>query len=88
MFSDADAPSNFPAAFTGFELFASTGFVTVIPDFIGYGISKDIVHPYYDMQSAGLSVADMLKAVKYYLKTNNRAIKDKLFLLGYSVGED
>lgn len=86
MFSDAEAPSNFPAAFTGFELFASTGFVTVIPDFIGYGISKDIVHPYYDMQSAGLSVVDMLKAVKYYLKTNNSAISDKLFLLGYSEG--
>ncbi|MGV8879174.1 MAG: alpha/beta hydrolase family protein [Sphingobacteriaceae bacterium] len=86
MFSDAEAPSNFPATFTGFELFASTGFVTAIPDFIGYGISKDIVHPYYDMQSAGLSVVDMLKAVKYYLKTKNSAINDKLFLLGYSEG--
>lgn len=86
MFSDAEAPSNFPASFTGFELFAATGFVTVIPDFIGYGISKDIVHPYYDMQSAGTSVVDMIKAAKYYLKKNNTTINDKLFLLGYSEG--
>lgn len=86
MFSDADAPSNFPAAFTGFELGASAGFVTVIPDFIGYGVSKDIVHPYYDMQSSGVAVVDMIKAAKYYLKSQKIAINDKVFLLGYSEG--
>lgn len=86
MFADADAPSNFPATFSGFEIGASAGFVTVIPDFIGYGVSKDIVHPYYDMQSSGISVVDMIKAAKYYLKTQNTAISDKLFLLGYSEG--
>ncbi len=86
MFADADAPSNFPLTFTGFELFASTGFVTVIPDFIGFGVSKDIIHPYYDMQSSGQAVVDMIKAAKYYLKTQNKAISDKLFLVGYSEG--
>lgn len=86
MFADAEVPSNFPTAFTGFELFASTGFVTVIPDYIGYGASKDIIHPYYDMQSSATAVVDMLKAAKYYLKANNKAINDKLFLVGYSEG--
>jgi pimeloyl-ACP methyl ester carboxylesterase len=86
MFSDADAPSNFPATFSGFELGASAGFVTIIPDFIGYGISKDIVHPYYDMQSSAAAVVDMIKAAKYYLKSQNKAVNDKLFLLGYSEG--
>ena len=68
MFADADAPSNFPTAFTGFELFASAGFITVIPDYIGFGASKDIAHPYYDMQSSGIAVVDMIKAAKHYLK--------------------
>ena len=86
MFADADAPSNFPLTFTGFELFASTGFVTVIPDYIGFGVSKDIIHPYYDMQSSGQAVVDMIKAAKYYLKQQNKAINDKLFLIGYSEG--
>lgn len=86
MFADADAPSNFPLTFTGFELFASTGFVTVIPDYIGFGVSKDIIHPYYDMQSSGQAVVDMIKAAKYYLKTQNKTISDKLFLIGYSEG--
>jgi pimeloyl-ACP methyl ester carboxylesterase len=86
MFRNSDAPSNFPTGFTGFELFASTGFVTLVPDYIGYGISKDIPHPYYDMQSSGLAVVDMIKAGKYYLQTQNKTVNDKLFLLGYSEG--
>jgi pimeloyl-ACP methyl ester carboxylesterase len=86
MFSDADAPSNFPSTFSGFELGASAGFVTVIPDFIGYGESKNIVHPYYDMQSSAATVVDMIKATKYYLESQKTVINDKLFLMGYSEG--
>jgi pimeloyl-ACP methyl ester carboxylesterase len=86
MFRNSDAPSNFPIGFTGFELFASTGFVTLVPDFIGYGISENIAHPYYDMQSSGLTVVDMIKASKYYLQSQNKAVNNKLFLLGYSEG--
>ena len=86
MFSDADAPSNFPSTFSGFELGASAGFVTLIPDFIGYGESKDLVHPYYDMQSSAATVVDMIKATKYYLESEKIAINDKLFLMGYSEG--
>ncbi|MBL4675590.1 MAG: prolyl oligopeptidase family serine peptidase [Mucilaginibacter sp.] len=86
MFRDADAPSNFPGAFTGFELFASAGFMTVIPDNIGLGVSKDIPQPYYDLGSSGLTVADMIVAVKYYLKQKSISISNKLFLVGYSEG--
>lgn len=86
IFSDADAPSNFPTAFTGFELFASTGFVTAIPDFIGYGASNSTFPPYYDMQYSGSAVVDMLKASKYYLSTLKKTINNKLFLVGYSEG--
>ncbi|MCW3106418.1 MAG: hypothetical protein JWQ09_924 [Segetibacter sp.] len=86
MFKFTDAPSNFPATFTGFELFAAGGFVTIIPDFIGYGVSQDIPHPYYDQQYSGLAVVDMIKAVKYYLAKQNSAISNRLFLIGYSEG--
>jgi pimeloyl-ACP methyl ester carboxylesterase len=86
IFSDADVPSAFPTAFTGFELFASTGFVTVIPDFIGYGASKSTFPPYYDMGYSGSAVVDMLKASKYYLSTIRKTISNKLFLVGYSEG--
>lgn len=86
MFKFADAPSNFPNTFTGFELSASAGFVTLIPDFIGYGISQNITHPYFDQKSSGLTVVDMIKAAKYYLGKQNIPISNRLFLDGYSEG--
>jgi pimeloyl-ACP methyl ester carboxylesterase len=86
IFANSDAPSNFPNSFTGYELFAAAGFVTVIPDYIGYGVSGNIVHPYYDTQYSGSVVVDMLKAAKYYLSTQSKPITNKLFLVGYSEG--
>jgi pimeloyl-ACP methyl ester carboxylesterase len=82
----SDAPTNFPLAFTGFELFAATGFVTIIPDYIGYGVSQSIKHPYYDQQHSGNTVVDMIRAVKYYLKKENKTTSNRLFLFGYSEG--
>jgi len=85
-FKQSDSPSNFPSTFTGFELFASAGFVTVIPDFIGLGVSGNVVQPYYDKPTSAGAVVDMLKAVKYYLQQQNIAINKNLFLIGYSEG--
>lgn len=86
IFRAAEAPSNFPNTFSGFELFASAGFVALIPDFIGYGVSQNITHPYYDKESSGLTVTDMIKSVKYFLQKQNTAVSDRLFLVGYSEG--
>ncbi|WP_207425143.1 S9 family peptidase [Pedobacter sp. SYSU D00535] len=86
MFLDADAPSNFPLTFSGFELFATAGFITAIPDYLGYGVSKDIVHPYYDAEHSASTVIDMLKAVKDYLEKENIQYSSRLFLAGYSEG--
>ena len=86
MFRQADAPSNFPNAFTGFELFASAGFVTVIPDFIGLGASQQVVQPYYDKATSAATVVDMLKATRYYLQHKQIATNKNLFLVGYSEG--
>jgi len=86
MFRQADSPSNFPATFTGFELFASAGFITVIPDFIGLGVSQNIVQPYYDKATSAATVVDMLKAARYYLQQKQIAFNKNLFLVGYSEG--
>jgi pimeloyl-ACP methyl ester carboxylesterase len=86
MFRQADAPSNFPSAFTGFELFASAGFVTVIPDFIGLGASSNVMQPYYDKATSASTVVDMLKAAQYFLQQQSIATNKNLFLIGYSQG--
>jgi len=86
MFRFTDAPSNFPNSFSGYELVASAGYITLIPDFIGYGVSQNIPHPYYDQQSSGLTVVDMIKAAKYYFQQQKITTGSRLFIVGYSEG--
>ncbi|WP_266203927.1 alpha/beta fold hydrolase [Pontibacter kalidii] len=84
-FAHRDAPSNFEGL-SGFELFAAAGYVMLIPDYIGFGASKDILHPYYDQKHSALAVVDMVKAAKTLYKEKEVPVSDKLFLVGYSEG--
>ncbi len=88
IFSNAEAPSEFSLSegVSGFELFAATGFISIIPDFIGYGSSKDIVHPYYNAELTGAAIVDMILASKEFLDKSSIEYDDKLFLFGYSEG--
>lgn len=86
IFRYADAPSNFPNSFSGFELFGSAGYVTVIPDYIGYGVSQNVTHPYYNKEYSALSVVNMIKAAKYFLHQRFIITSKRLFLIGYSEG--
>lgn len=79
-----EAPSL--GSFTGMELFASAGYISLVPDFIGYGKSASVFHPYYDEEHSALAVIDMIKSVKEFLNTNKIGFNDKLFLAGYSEG--
>lgn len=86
IFKDTEAPSNFPATPSGFEICAAAGYITVIPDYIGYGVSKDTVHPYYIQQYSGTVVVDAINAAKVFLNRQKVAYSNRLFLLGYSEG--
>ena len=86
LFAHKDAPSNFPNSFNGPELFASAGYATFIPDYIGYGASANVLHPYYNAQYSAMSVIDMIKAGKIFCKEEEIPVSDKLFLAGYSEG--
>lgn len=71
---------------TGMELFAAAGYIAFMPDFIGYGASQQIFHPYYDKASSALCVIDLIKAVREYLGELEIPFNDQLFLAGYSEG--
>lgn len=85
--------SNAPSVNPDYELYmllefvASTGFVISMPDYLGFGESKEMFHPYYDKASTVQSVTDMLRAVKE-LATNYLEIdvSDDLYISGYSQG--
>jgi pimeloyl-ACP methyl ester carboxylesterase len=72
--------------FSGLEFFGAAGYITIVPDFIGYGASDDIFHPYYDEEHSAAAVTDMLEALKEFLTDENISHDGKLFLAGYSEG--
>lgn len=72
--------------FTGLEFFGTAGYIAFAPDFIGYGESDEIFHPYYDEEHSAVAVTDMIKAIKEFLTEESIPFNEKLFLAGYSEG--
>ncbi len=80
-----NVPSQY--GFDGYSLcLSSTGFVTILPDYLGLGESE-LLHPYHHQESTANSVIDMIRASRYFcsnfedIQTNHQ-----LFLAGYSEG--
>ena len=82
--ADYEVPSQKGAVTEG--LFSLFGYVVVAPDYIGYGASRDLVHPYYDVISTGQASADMLLASKEYFASISRKVAHKVTVMGYSQG--
>lgn len=88
--SNTDAPSlNYgDSQFALLENIAGLGFIVAIPDYIGFGESNNILHPYYHRASSDSAVIGLINASKALV--NDTAIggstNGKLFLAGYSQG--
>lgn len=65
---------------------AGPGFIGVVPDFIGFGSSKDILHPYYLEEPTATAVIDNVRAARELALINRLEFNGKLFLAGYSQG--
>ena len=65
---------------------ASMGFITVVPDLIGFGRSKDIFHPYFIEEPTADAVRDLILAARALAVQKNINFDDRLFLAGYSQG--
>ena len=86
--NDQKAPSNLnfnQNNSSGFELFAAFGFISVIPDYLGFGASTDLVHPYFNYTTSAQSSVDMIRATQEFL-ADSIAYRPELFLTGYSQG--
>lgn len=88
LFEETDAPSYFKE---GTEvsigiLLAGTGTIIAMPDYIGYGDSKNVPHPYEHRKGLAEPGLDFIRAVKEYLEKENTNWNKKLMLAGYSQG--
>jgi pimeloyl-ACP methyl ester carboxylesterase len=72
--------------YTAISVLASSGYVVVAPDYIGYGASKNLPHPYEHAASLASASLDMLRATREFSKKENIKLNNKNFLLGYSEG--
>jgi pimeloyl-ACP methyl ester carboxylesterase len=88
IFADEDAPSEFdlPDNFTGFEFIASLGYFTLIPDMIGYGVSREIIFPIHNYEHSANTMIDFIYASEEFIKVKKLAVNHKKFLTGYSQG--
>lgn len=84
-----DAPSDFSASDPYSILYgvlSSSGFIGVVPDYIGFGASSSTLHPYYVEDLAASAIIDMLKAAKELVLEKKVRFNARLFLAGYSEG--
>jgi pimeloyl-ACP methyl ester carboxylesterase len=70
------------------EAVASLGFVVTLPDYLGFGASKNMFHPYLEKASTILTVTDMFRAVKELATPDylNFTLSKDTYLMGYSQG--
>jgi acetyl esterase/lipase len=88
MFYDGYTPSlQTGASDWGMELTATNGYIVFLPDYIGYGTTADIIHPYHLYRPTVDASIDMILAGKEFLRNNKIEFRDDgIFLSGFSEG--
>ncbi|UCE06865.1 MAG: alpha/beta hydrolase [bacterium] len=80
----SQSPLNSVEGIVGMVL-ASMGYVTVVPDYLGFGASN-IMHPYLHAESLVPCVVDLMRATRTYCAHNGTSLDGRIFLTGYSEG--
>ena len=87
-FKDEEAPSK-NATFSVVSrksIFASNGYIVILPDYQGYGIDEERIHPYHQSHTLAQASYDMIKASREALIEMDINPDIQLFLAGYSEG--
>ncbi len=85
----SEAPTEDPnnQLFQILQMMGSTGFIICLPDYLGFGESDHMFHPYLHKESTVQSVVDMLRAIdEMVAQDENIAFNDDLYISGYSQG--
>lgn len=85
----AKAPSKSPtdSLFVMIEAVAATGFIVALPDYLGFGASSTMFHPYLHKESTVTSVVDFFRAIREMTaKMKSTILTKDTYLMGYSQG--
>jgi len=86
IFLNSQAPSIHSSSIDGIMVLAGTGYIVSAPDYLGYGESSKVMHPYIHAESLASASVDMLRASKVFLAQEKILHNSQLFLAGYSEG--
>jgi pimeloyl-ACP methyl ester carboxylesterase len=90
IFQDSDAPSSILTSAEGMvgAVFAAIGYIVVMPDYIGYGDSTALMHPFVHAATLASATVDMNRAARVFFKQPGigAVTNGQLFLAGYSEG--
>jgi len=64
---------------------ASMGYMAVVPDYLGFGVSK-VMHPYLHAESLTPCVIDLMRAARSFSATSQISLNGQILLTGYSEG--
>ena len=84
--ADNDAPTKQQQQDFVSLILASSGYVTVAPDYLGFGESSNLLHPYAHAKSLATTVVDALRATRTLATNQNIHLNGQIFLIGYSEG--
>lgn len=88
IFKNAEAPSstmNDPSQSIE-TIMASQGMIVISADYLGYGSTQGLSHPYLLREPSAHVVVDLIYAAKDWLTFKNIAMTDDLLMTGYSQG--
>lgn len=81
--SDAEAPSRTVAMES---VLTMKGYAVIMPDYVGYGLSRDEVHPYLHWRSAAQTAVDLLNCMPDLLAYYGYSYPTDVVIDGYSQG--
>ena len=83
MTSDAEVPSNMLSMES---IFAMKGYAVIMPDYVGYGLSRHEVHPYLHWRNAAQTAVDLLNRMPSLLDYYGYSYPNDVVVTGYSQG--
>ena len=83
MTSDEEVPSN---RVSMEMIYLMKGYAVIMPDYVGYGLSRDELHPYLHWRSAAQTAVDLLNCMPELLDYYGYSYPKDVVVTGYSQG--
>ena len=83
MTADTEVPSNMLSMES---IFAMKGYAVIMPDYVGYGLSRHEVHPYLHWRNAAQTAVDLLNRMPALLDYYGYSYPNDVVVTGYSQG--